>query len=195
MGNSVRITMNYELIIFHYYPEANKLREILLVHSRCVADYAIECARKHPELHLNLSLVESGAMLHDIGIIRCNAPGIECYGTEHYICHGTIGAAMLRNDHAIFSLSAEEIEPYARICERHTGTGLTAEQISTQGLPLPNRDLTPETLEEQLVCYADKFFSKTHPERRKTIEQALRSIEKFGGDGVERLKEWHKLFS
>lgn len=187
--------MNYKIILSHYYPEATKLRDILFTHSRLVADLALECASKHPELKLDLSVIEAGAMLHDIGIMRCNAPGIECYGTEPYICHGTLGAAMLRNDHDLFHLTAEEIEPFARICERHTGTGLTREQIISQDLPLPHKDFIPETLEEQIICYADKLFSKTHPDRRKTIDHALRSMEKFGNDGVVRLKEWHEMFA
>ena len=54
-------------------------------------------------------------MLHDIGIIRCNAPGIQCFGNEPYICHGRIGAEMLR---------AEGFPHHARVCERHTGRGL-----------------------------------------------------------------------
>lgn len=186
--------MIYSAIISHYYTERNKLYDIFFTHSRHVADYALECASKHPELNLNLELVENGAMLHDIGIIQCHAPGIDCFGTENYICHGTIGASMLRTDHSIFGLSSEEIEPYARICERHTGTGLTVSQIEKRGLPLPHCDFSPETLEEKLVCYADKFFSKTHPDRKKTFEHALHSIERFGDEGVERFKEWHALF-
>lgn len=187
--------MIYSDIISHYYPEHNKLFDILVTHSRCVADYALECARKHPELSLDLSMIENGAMLHDIGIINCNAPGIECHGTEHYICHGLIGATMLRRDHNLFGMSLEQIEPYARICERHTGTGLTAKQIESQELPLPLRDFTPETPEEQLICYADKFFSKTHPENRKTLAQTLHSLKKFGEDGLTQLKTWHSIFA
>ena len=41
----------------------------------------------------------------------------------------------------------------------------TAEEIISQHLPIsPPRDLLPESVEEKLVCYADKFFSKSHPD-------------------------------
>jgi uncharacterized protein len=50
------------------------------------------------------------------------------------------------------------MEKFARICERHTGSGLTAEEIVSGGLPLPERDFLPETLEEKIICLADKFF-------------------------------------
>lgn len=182
--------MNFQQIIDHYYVPS-KLRDILMVHSRKVADKAMKACNK-PEM---IPFIEAAAMLHDIGIIRCDAAGIECYGTEPYICHGRIGAQMLREDAHLFGLSQEEIEPYARVCERHTGAGLTKQQIISLSLPLPHEDFLPETLEEQIICYADKFFSKTHPEIEKSYEQALKSIEKFGEEGTERFKKWHKEFN
>ena len=182
--------MNYQQIIDYYYAQG-KLRDILMVHSRKVADKAMRTCSK-PEM---IPFIEAAAMLHDIGIIRCDAAGIECYGSEPYICHGRIGAQMLREDARLFGLSQEEIEPYARVCERHTGAGLTKQQIIYQSLPLPHEDFLPETLEEQIICYADKFFSKTHPEIEKPYERALKSIEKFGEEGAERFKQWHERFS
>lgn len=124
-------------------------------------------------------------MLHDIGIFRCDAPGIECFGPEPYICHGRIGAELLR---------AEGFLRHARVCERHTGAGLSLVEIEAQGLPLPHQDFLPETLEEQLICYADKFYSKSHLEREKTIPQVIKSLSKFGNDGVERFRRWADMF-
>jgi len=80
------------------------------------------------------------------------------------------------------------------VCERHTGTGITREAIVERGLPLPHRDFLPETLEEQVVCYADKFFSKSHLERVRTVEQAAESLEKFGQEGVSRFMKWAGMF-
>lgn len=183
----------YDKIISHYYEEG-KLKDILLKHSQRVADYALKCAKAHPEIQLDTNIIFNGAMLHDIGIIHCDAPGIECYGSENYIRHGIIGAAMLRKDANLFNLSINEIESYARICERHTGTGLTRLQIIEQQLPLPHIDLIPETLEEQIICYADKFFSKTHPDKKKSIERVLRSMEKFGKQTIETFLFMHDRF-
>ena len=177
--------MDYQAIINKYYPEDNELRHILLVHSRAVADKALAIADRHPELSLDRQFIEEAAMLHDIGIVRCNAPGIQCFGAEPSICHGRIGADMLR---------AEGFPRHARVCERHTGTGITRSQIIAQKLPLPEQDFLPETMEEKVICYADKFFSKTHLDEEKTMEQAIASLSKFGEEGVARFREWVKMF-
>ena len=118
-------------------------------------------------------------------IRECDAPGIHCHGTEPYIRHGIIGGRMLREDGWI---------RHARVCERHTGTGLTAWDIEQQQLPLPHEDYMPEELEEQVVCYADKFYSKTRPDSERTVVEAMRALEKFGWDGIKRFQKWVDMF-
>ena len=82
------------------------------------------------------------------------------------------------------------------MCERHTGAGITADEIVAQHLPIePPRDLLPETLEEKVICYADKFFSKSRiDEPPKTMERARQSLAKFGGDTLQRFDELVALF-
>lgn len=196
--------IDYEAIINNFYPEANKrLRDILWIHSRNVADMALRIYDAHTEMFETeggvgqRALVEAAAMLHDIGIVKCDAPGIECHGTEPYICHGTLGARMIREldiASGAYGLDERTQEIIARVCERHTGTGLSAKQIITQDLPLPHKDFVPETPIEVLVCYADKFFSKTHPERTKTFERAEHSLMKFGEEGLMKFRRWHDMF-
>lgn len=200
--------MDYLAIIYRYYPEDNALRQLLLHHSRQVCRRALQIVDRHPELHANRKLVEAGAMLHDIGIFRTDAPGIHCHGTAHYLLHGIIGAeifqkeaADLRQQAASETAQAADLEQQAqtydalaRICERHTGTGLTREVMAKRGLPTPEHDLLPETIEEQIICYADKFYSKSHLERERTIEQTIASLEKFGDAGVEKFRRWVELF-
>ena len=172
-------------IIDKYYPEDNNLRNILITHSTLVMQRAVRICDAHPELHIDRQFVIEAAMLHDIGIFRCHAPSIHCMGDEPYICHGRIGAELMR---------AEGYPRHARVCERHTGAGLTKHDIISQKLPLPEEDFLPETIEEKVICYADKFYSKTHPEREKDYGHALRSIAKFGSEGAERFKEWTLIF-
>ena len=178
--------MDYQSIIDKYYPSENELRRILLLHSRQVADRCLKIAKNHPELKLDVEFLEESAMLHDIGIFRCDAPSIQCFGSEPYICHGVIGGQILRE---------EGWQRHALVCERHTGTGLSREQIDSQHLPLPPDGIfEPEALEEQVVCYADKFFSKSNPERVRTVEQTAASLEKFGPEGVAKFMGWAERF-
>ena len=201
--------MDYLALIHRYYPEDNALRRMLLHHSRQVCARALKIVERHPELGANRNLVEAGAMLHDIGIFLTDAPGIHCHGTAHYILHGSLGAQLLRNEAEQLKekkrqeLQLQEVqlqeelhfyEALARICERHTGTGLTRQTIIERGLPDPHQDLLPETIEEQIICYADKFYSKSHLERERTIPQTLQSLEKFGDEGVEKFRHWTELF-
>lgn len=187
--------MFFEKIIDKFYPVDDNLRRLLLLHSRQVGDRALRVVKRHPEMRLDPLFVENAAMLHDVGIFLTDAPGIYCMGTQPYLLHGRLGAELLRREAE--SLSADEAslcECIARVCERHTGTGLTAENIRQQQLPLPEEDFLPETLEEQLICYADKFYSKSHPERERTVEQTAKSLEKFGAAGVEKFLRWAEMF-
>lgn len=177
--------MDYALIIDKYYKDFPGLRDILVRHSRAVADKALAIADAHPELLLDRNFIVEAAMVHDIGIVKTDAPDIKCFGTEPYIRHGVLGAEIMR---------AEGFPRHARVCERHTGAGLSLKEITEQNLPLPHADLLPETLEEKVICYADKFFSKTRLNREKTLEQAERSVAKHGDEGLARFKEMEKLF-
>ena len=178
--------MNVKEIIDRYYPCENELKNIYMVHARAVADFALGLARKHPELELDEAFVYEAAMLHDIGIFLTDAPRIHCYGSEEYLCHGYLGAELLRSI---------GLERHARVCERHTGTGLTKEVIERNGWNLPVKDFVPETLEEQLICFADKFFSKTkflHEPR--TFGQVVESMRKISEDSVKKVEKWAEMF-
>lgn len=182
-----------QVILAYFYPEDGPLRRLLLKHSEQVRDKALEILREAPAaLHqLDPGVVSAGAMLHDIGIRRCSAPGIHCLGEQPYIAHGLAGGAMLREygrRHGI------DLERFARICERHTGSGLTAEEIRNRPLPLPVRDFLPETPEEKLICLADKFYSKSGEMREKSVKRIRHSLEKFGMDAVRRFDELCAFF-
>lgn len=163
--------MDYLSIIDKYYPADDELRRILMIHSRQVADRCLAIVAKHKELPVDVQFMEEAAMLHDIGIYRCDAPGIHCHGTEPYLRHGPIGGEILR---------AEGFPRHARVAERHTGTGLPGYE--------------PETLEEQIICYADKFYSKSRLDRVLTVAETAQSLEKFGHEGVLKFLAWAERF-
>ncbi|MEG1563921.1 MAG: HD domain-containing protein [Bacteroides sp.] len=177
--------MNPIDLINTYYPLENALKRLLLQHSESVAQKSIEIAEHHPAFKLDTTFLYEAAMLHDIGIFLTNAEEIHCMGVYPYICHGYLGAELVL--HAGF-------HRHALVCERHTGAGLSLDEIVKQQLPLPLREMVPVTLEEQVICFADKFFSKSHPDQEKTIEAARKSIARYGGEGVARFERWCSLF-
>lgn len=177
--------MNVNETLLLYYEEGTALLDLLRVHSEMVARKALALA-VGAGLDVDREFVWNAAMLHDIGIFRCDAPSILCHGSEPYLRHGLIGGELMRG------LGKAEI---ARVCERHTGSGLTAVEINAQSLPLPHEDFLPETLEEKLICFADKFYSKSgDPRVEKTFASARASMAKFGPGSLTRFDAMAALF-
>lgn len=177
--------MNAFEIIDKYYPENTQQRQILMIHSLSVSQKALRIVDAHHELHFDRNFVKEAALLHDIGIFLTDAPAIDCHGEHPYITHGYLGAEILEK---------EGFPRHALVCERHTGAGLSLQDIIDQQLPIPHREMLPVSLEEQLVCFADKFFSKTHLDEEKSVEKARQSIAKYGEEGLSRFDRWCSLF-
>lgn len=172
-------------VINKYYTPGSQLYGLLLSHSENVKNKAVECAIRR-SIDVDMEFLQEAAMLHDIGIFRCYAPGIFCLGDLPYICHGLEGRKILE---------AEGLERHALVCERHTGAGLTVKNIMDQGLPLPHRDMLPLSVEERLICYADKFFSKSgNPDVEKGIDVVREMMRRHGSDTLERFEALHKEF-
>ena len=184
MDNSNRI--DYISIIEKYYTKNSPLYNLLIAHSKSVAELAIEIVASHPELGADASFAYEAAMLHDIGIYLTNAPKIFCTGDKPYIMHSLLGAEILRS---------EGLGKHALVCERHTGAGISAKEIEQQNLPLPHKDAIPISIEEKIVAYADKFFSKTSPDKRKSLAEARASLERFGEATLNRFDSWTEMFS
>lgn len=177
------------LINRFYQDESPELREILLRHSESVAKRALEIVDRHPELGADRHFVYEAAMLHDIGIKETQAPGIYCQGEHSYIAHGYLGAEILRR---------EGFQRHALVAERHTGTGLSWEalQLALQGeLEIPRGIYAPQSVEEEIICYADKFYSKSRLEEEKTPERIRKSLAKYGKEAVDAFDNYHRRFS
>lgn len=172
-------------LINKYYANQPELKRIVLIHSQCVAAKALELAKKHPELNMVLNFIRDAALIHDIGVFKTKAEDILCFGSEPYLAHGYLGADIIRN---------EGYPKHALVCERHTGTGISLEEILSKNLPLPPRDMRPVSLEEQLICFADKFYSKTHLNTEKSVDEARNSLARFGENVVIQFDKWCELF-
>jgi len=174
-------------LIEKYYGPDSKAYYFLIHHSRLVAHKALQVAERVKELGPDLKFIEEAAMLHDIGIFMTHDPGLGCYGFHTYISHGYLGREILEK---------EGLPLHALVCERHVGVGLTIADIENNKLPLPVRDMLPVTLEEKIICFADKFYSKK--EHSLTVEKPVNKIRtlvsNFGEDKLKVFDEWLKLF-
>ncbi len=117
-----------------------KIQDSIKRHSEKVADKALEIADKIVKAKVDLNLIEIGSILHDIGRTK-----------THGFNHALIGGKILREGG--FS------EKLAKICETHILGGLDKEDARNFGLP--EKDYLPNSLEEKIVCLADKYIAGT----------------------------------
>lgn len=174
----------YEIIEMYYQP-GSELYKIFISHAESVQQKALALAKNVSHLDIDLDFVAEAALLHDLGVFLTYAPEIHCVGEHQYIEHGYLGADILRG---------LGYDKHALVCERHTGTGINLKTIEDNELPLPHRDLTPQSLEEKLICYADKFYSKTRIEVEKDIDQIRKSLMKRSAESLAIFDSWHILF-
>jgi uncharacterized protein len=179
--------MNVTEIINRYYASDSASYRILVEHGRLVTAKALAAAAQVAHLQPDLDFIQSAAMLHDIGIFLTDSPGLDCHGTEPYIRHGILGRA---------TLDALGHLRHGLVCERHVGVGISVEDIRRFNLPLPERDMRPVSIEEEIICYADKFFSKNGggASHEKTVAEIVESLQRYGADQAERFMRWVELF-
>lgn len=171
-------------IIKKFYESHSRAFTILLNHSKAVAEKALKIAEN---FDVDKHFIYESAMLHDIGIFMTKTPKFDCHGFLPYIAHGYFGRELLEK---------EGFQRHALVCERHTGVGITKEEIIRNRLPLPHRDMIPITLEEKIIAYADKFFSKESDGsvRVRSIDEIIEDLSKYGEEKVKTFKDWIEMF-
>jgi len=85
---------------------------------------------------VDMKAVIAGALLHDVGRSRTQT-----------VRHGVEGSAILERE----GVDKKVVE----IVRRHVGAGISPEEAGKLGLP--DFDYIPRTLEERIVCFADKM--------------------------------------
>ena len=175
-------------IIRKYYKPDSLAFRMLVEHSRMVVNKCLEISENIRHLSPDLSFLREAAMLHDIGIFLTSAPDIGCSGDYAYICHGYLGRELLEQ---------EGLPMHALVCERHVGVGLGKGDILSLNLPLPDRDMLPLTLEEKIICYADKFYSKKTGAVcfEASVEEVRKGIGKYGADMLQRFDDMTVFFN
>lgn len=177
--------MNPHTIIEKYYIKGTKLYDIYISHVTDVTNKALSIAQNHPELAVDVRFLEEASMLHDIGIFMTKARHIACKGKYPYISHGYLGRELL---------DKEGYPRHALVCERHTGTGLSLETILKRNLPIPHRDMQPQSMEEKIICFADKFYSKSKLGKEKSLKKIRSRLGKHGKHQILKFDEWSKMF-
>ncbi|MCK4910254.1 MAG: HDIG domain-containing protein [Thermodesulfovibrionales bacterium] len=174
-----------DILLRHYGPGSagHEAAEAFMRHSELVASRAEEIALGLALGYEAVAFVREGAMLHDIGIYLTDAPKLGCTGGEPYIRHGVLGREILES-HGLMR--------HALVCETHVGAGLTAEEIRASGLPLPERDMLPGSIEEKIICVADKFYRKSgaNGHLELTVEEARMGIARYGEGPATRFDAW-----
>lgn len=138
-------------------------------HCRAVSELAVELARKLNDkgFKIDLELVKVGALLHDIGRSK-----------THTVDHVIVGSKIAKS----LGLPKSIIS----IIERHAGGGITSKEARELGWP--EGVYTPQTLEEKIVCYADKLIGGT---KRIPLEKTLKDLALKLGEkhpALERLR-------
>ena len=142
----------------------------VIAHCQAVASLALELAEKFKAKNypVDLALVEAGALLHDLGRSK-----------THSVNHAVEG----------MKLAQAEGLPDAVICiiKRHVGAGITAEEAEWLGWPKDN--YVPQSLEEKIVCYADKCIGS---DTRIPVEATIKQLhEQKLDDAAERVRKLH----
>jgi uncharacterized protein len=139
-------------------------------HCQEVAKLALEIASKLEKkgMKVDLKLVETGALLHDIGRSK-----------SHAVDHGVVGAKIAESEGAP--------ESVVRIIKRHVGGGITSQEAEKFGWP---KDVyEPVTLEEKIVSYADKLIDQS---RRVPIDLEIERLQVEHKDAAERVRKLHE---
>jgi uncharacterized protein len=179
--------IDYFRIIHKYLKSDSAAYRFYLPHAILVTSKAIKIGAKLKLSSPKLDFIEEAAMLHDIGIINTDAKEIGCNGKMPYICHIVEGQKILEK---------EGLFKHALIARTHIGVGITKDEVVKNNLPLPPEDFIAKTIEEEIISYADLFFTKD-PKliwREKEYEKVVKGIEKHGKEKLKTLSNWRKKF-
>ena len=149
------------------------------------ADGNSDANAKQGLARVDAGLVRAGCLLHDVGVYRLfDEAGV--LDSAGYMRHGVLGYELLAE--------AGYSEAICRFASRHTGVGITREDVIRQELPLPPADYVAQTPEEALVMYADKFHTKATPPSFLSADFYAAYVRRFGAEKVAAFDELRHRF-
>ena len=180
--------MDYLSIIHKYIAPSSPVYQFYIIHVTLVTAKALSIAERLGFSRKQKQFIEEAAMLHDIGIIRVNAPEINCRGSLPYEMHVKEGKKILQS---------EGLDDHARIAENHFGVGgITKKEIMQANLRLPPEDIACTQLEDKIISYADLFFSKSPADifQEASLERVREKISKYGPRQQQIFELWYEEF-
>lgn len=172
-------------IIHKYIPPDGPTYPLYTVHCMLVARKAVTIGERLGLSAASIAFLEEAALLHDIGIVATDTPSLYCTGTLPYMSHIVEGAKILE---------AEGLPRHARVAERHAN--VTKADILERNLPLPARDLICESVEEEIISFADCFYSKI-PDNlwyEKSLAEIRQIFGRYGARKQAIIEEWITRF-
>lgn len=149
----------------------NNCPNYVINHCIAVTNLALEIAEKLQikGLKIDLQLVEAGSMLHDLG-----------RSETHTVNHSLVGVQIAQKIGLPISV--------INIIKRHVGAGITSKEAELLGWPKDN--YIPQTLEEKVVCYADKLINHDSVE---SVDVEITKLQKQGMfEAAERVSKLHE---
>lgn len=146
-----------EFLLHKKYARTETLLDLVWTHSNIIADVAIDLLDRSTfnTSELNREYVIQACLLHEIGVYVCGGfdwiPNQPIYARP-YIQHGIAGAWILKQE----GYSA----PIVQAAYLHIGVGLSAEDIRTHGIELPQHDFFAQSTFQRFITYVSKFHSK-----------------------------------
>lgn len=181
--------MNDYLSLISKYTEGEHPQTVpaFIIHSALVTKKALDIADKYVKRtgeEIDMRLLEEMGMLHDIGIFRTREEKLFTQGEGDYILHLDYG-------HEI--LSEEGLHTHAGAAKNHAN--ISKEDITSQQLPLGNKQYVPQTPEEEILHVADQFFSKRFNDlfTERSVAEVLSHLRKYDGK-AERFQELYAKY-
>jgi uncharacterized protein len=178
-----------EFLLHKKYAATEMLLDLIWTHSNIIADIALHLLDTYDfdKTELQREYVLQASLLHEIGVYMCG--GFEWIPNQPpsqypYIQHGIIGAWILQQE----GYSPKIVQ----VAHCHIGVGLSAEDIRSHAIELPQQDFFPQTPLQKFMTYVSKFHSKTP--KFRTNEQIKESLRRFSDEKMKAFEELEKTY-
>lgn len=154
-------------------------------HCQIVSEIAQWCVNNlSAKEKVDVGLLTTAALLHDIGAYVLFDDMGRVTNKRLYPLHAILGGKIIADEGID--------ERVAQIVETHLLLGLSEKEIAEKPWPLPARGYIPNSIEGELLCYADRFHSKKPT--FNSYEAFLVRLQEGMPEQVAKFEAWSKRF-